>query len=95
MKIRILGPRVLLKPTKKEEKTKGGLLIPDSAKGENKEGEVVEVGSYDIKDKEMPVKKGDKVIYAGFSNNKINIDGEDYYVIDVKDILAVVDDGGE
>ncbi|MDI3543892.1 MAG: chaperonin GroES [Candidatus Woesearchaeota archaeon] len=92
MKIRILGPRVLLKPTKKEEKTKGGLLIPDSAKDDNKEGEVIEVGSYDIKDKEMPVKKGDKVIYSGFSNNKINIDGEDYYVVDVKDILAVVEE---
>ncbi len=90
MDITVLGPRVLLKPVEKEQKTKGGLYIPDSAKNENKEGEVVEVGSYESKDKEMPVKKGDKVIYSGFSDNEITIDGEKYIIVNIKDVLAII-----
>ncbi len=92
MKISPIGERVLIKPTKQEEKTKGGIYIPESAKEEKKEGEVIAVGRY--KDgKELPLKKGDKVIYGGYSSDEIEIDGEKYLFVDFKDILAKIEEG--
>ncbi len=91
MKIKILGSRVLIKPKKNEQKTAGGIYIPDTVKEGNKQGIVEEVGSYDIKGKEFPVKKGDKVIYGGYSSHEIEIDNQKYIIIDVKDILAIVE----
>ena len=70
MKIKPMGERVLIKQHKKEEKTAGGIYIPDSAKEERKEGVVVAVGQY--KDgKELPLKEGDKVLYGGYSSEDI------------------------
>lgn len=87
MNLKPLGERVLIKQAKKEEKTKGGLFIPDTAKEERKEGEVVAVGNF--KDgKELPLKKGDRVLYGGYSSEDFEKDGEKYVFVEFKDILA-------
>ena len=87
MNLKPLGERVLVKLAKKEEKTKGGLYIPDTAKEEKKEGEVVAVGQF--KDgKELPLKKGDRILYGGYSSEDFEKDGEKYVFVEFKDILA-------
>ena len=91
MKIEPMGERVLIKQQKKEEKTSGGSYIPDSSKEERKEGEIVAVGQY--KDgKELPLKKGDKVLYGGYNSDNIEMNGEKYIFIDFKDILAKIEE---
>ncbi len=90
MKIQPMGERVLIKPAKQEEKTKGGIYIPDSAKEERKEGTVESVGKY--KDgKDLPLKKGDKILYGGYSSDEFKIDEEKYMMIDFKDVLAKIE----
>lgn len=90
MKIKPIGEKVLIKQYKKEEKTTGGIYIPDSAKEERKEGEVVAAGQY--KDgKDLPLKQGDKVIYGGYSSEEIEINGEKHIFVDYKDILAKIE----
>jgi chaperonin GroES len=87
MAIKPLGERVLIKPIKNEEKTKGGIYIPDSAKEEKKEGIVVDVGC--LKDgKEIPLKKGDKILYGGYSSDEFEIENQKYIILEYKDILA-------
>lgn len=86
MEVTPIGERVLIKPAKEEEKTKGGLYIPDSAKEKRKEGEVVAVGTKD--GKELPLKKGDRILYGGYSNEEIEVDGEEYVIVEFKDVLA-------
>lgn len=87
MNITPLGERVLLKPLKKEERTKSGLYIPESAREERKEAEVIAVGTTK-EGKELPLKKGDKVLYGGYSNEEFEINNEKYVLIEFKDILA-------
>jgi chaperonin GroES len=87
--IRPIGERVLLKHQKKEEVTKGGIYIPESAQKENKEGIVIAVGTFED-GKELPLKKGDLVIYGGYQSDEIELDGEKYLFVDFKDILATV-----
>lgn len=90
MEITPMGERVLLKPVKQEEKTKGGIYIPESAKEERKEGEVIAAGTY--KDgKDLPLKKGDRIIYGGYSSDEIKIDGEKYIMVEFKDVLAKIE----
>ncbi|RMF05380.1 co-chaperone GroES [Candidatus Woesearchaeota archaeon] len=89
MKVKPLGKRVLLKPSREEEKTKGGIYIPESAKEEKKEGEVIELGN-DLKD--VPLKVGDKVLYGGYSSEEVEIDGEKHVIIDFKDIIAKLEE---
>lgn len=87
MDIKPLGERVLLKPITKEEKTKGGLYIPESAKEERKEGIVEAVGTF--KDgKELPLKKGDRVLYGGYSNEEIELNQQKYVFVEFKSVLA-------
>lgn len=87
MNIKPMGERVLIKPLKQEERTKGGLYIPESAKEEKKEGIVVAAGTH--KDgKELPLKKGDRVLYGGYSSDEIELDGEKHLFVEFKDILA-------
>jgi len=85
-----LGERVLLKQAKaQEEKTKSGLIIPKSS-NEKKEGEVISVGAF--KDgRQLPLKKGDKVLYGGFSNEEIEIEGEKHIIVEFKDIVARIE----
>jgi chaperonin GroES len=89
MNIQPLGERVLIKQHKKEEKTAGGLYIPDSAKEERKEGEVVAVGTY--KDgKPLPLAAGDKVLYGGYSSEDIELDDVKHVFVEFKDVLAKI-----
>jgi len=90
MKIKPLGERVLIKLVKAEEKTAGGIYIPEEAKEEKKQAIVEEVGK--TKDgKELPLKKGDKVLYGGYSSDEFEINNEKYLIIDFKDILAIIE----
>jgi chaperonin GroES len=91
MNIKPVGERVLIKPIKEEEVTSGGIYIPESAQKEKKEGNIVAVGTYED-GKELPVKKGDHVIYGGFQSDEMEMDGEKYLFIDFKDVLAIVEE---
>ena len=90
MKIKPIGERVLIKPKIEEEKTKGGIYIPDTAKENKKEGVIVEVGT-GKDDKPLPLKKGDKILYGGYSSDEFEIDGEKYVILEFKDVLAKIE----
>jgi len=88
MRLTPLGERVVLKPIEGEEKTKSGIYLPKSE--EKKEGIVVEVGM--MKDGRLiPLKRGDRVIYGGFSSEEFEIEGEKHLIIEYKDILARIE----
>ncbi len=89
MKIKPIGKRILIKPVKEEEKTKGGIYIPETAKEKRKQGIVVEVGNIDEKD--FPVKKGDAILYSGYSSEELELDGEKYLIIESKDVIAKIE----
>jgi chaperonin GroES len=88
-----LADRVVIKPIQAEEKTKGGIVLPDTAKDKPQEGEVVAVGPGRILDngtKLTPeVKVGDRVIYSKYSGSEVKIDGEEHLVVREQDILAI------
>ncbi len=90
MKVVPLGERVLIKPIEHEEKTASGIYIPETARENRKEGEVVAVGTLED-GKEMPLKKGDRVLYGGYSHEEIEVDGEKYVIVDYKDVLAKIE----
>lgn len=89
MNIRPLADRVLVKPAAAEEKTVGGIIIPDSAKEKPLKGEIVAIGN-GTKDEEMVVKKGDKVLYGKYAGTEIELDGEKYLIMRQSDILAII-----
>jgi chaperonin GroES len=89
--IKPIGERVLLKHQKKEEVTKGGIYIPESAQQDKKEGIVIAVGTFED-GKELPLKKGDRVIYGGYQADEIEVEDEKYIFVDFKDILATIAD---
>lgn len=89
MKVKPIGERVLIKPVKAEEKTKGGIYIPEEAREEKKQAIVEEVGT--LKEGTMPLKKGDKILYGGYSSDDFMVDGEKYLIIEFKDILARIE----
>jgi len=94
MKIKPLSDRVVIKPTPMEEKTKGGLIVPDTAKEKPVIGEVVAVGPGKVSEdgkKIMPeVKVGDKVLYGKYSGTEVTVDGEEYLIMREADIFAIV-----
>ena len=87
MNIRPLGERVLIKPVKYEEKTKSGIYLPKDAEKEKKEGIVEEVGTFND-GKSLPLSKGDKILYGGYSNEEFELNGENFIFVDFKDVLA-------
>ena len=87
MNIKPIGERVLIKPAHEEEITLGGIYIPDTAKEKKKQGIVLEVGNMKD-DKEFPVKKGDAILYSGYSSDEVEVDGEEYIIISLKDVIA-------
>lgn len=89
MNIRPLADRVLIKPAAAEEKTLGGIIIPDSAKGKPLKGEIVAVGN-GTKDEEMVVKVGDNVLYGKYAGTEIELDGEKYLIMRQADVLAII-----
>jgi chaperonin GroES len=94
MNIKPLEDRVILKPTEAEEKTSGGIIIPDNAKEKPQQGEVVAVGPGKVSDKgekiAMTLKKGDKVLYGKYSGTEVSVDGSDYLILRESDVLAVL-----
>lgn len=93
MKVNPLSNRVLVKALPAEEVSKGGIILPDSAKEKPQEAEVIAVGPGKIEDGkkiEMTVKVGDKVIYSKYSGDEIKIDGVEYTIIEEEKILAII-----
>ena len=94
MNLKPLADRVVVKPLVKEEVTKGGLVIPDTAKEKPQEGEIVAVGpgkpADDAKRIEMDVKKGDRVIYAKYSGTEWKYENQEYLILRESDILAKI-----
>ena len=95
MNIRPLQDRVILKRVKEEEKTKGGIIIPDTAKEKPIEGEVVAVGNGKLLDdgtvKALDVKVGDRVLFGKYSGTEVKLDGEERLIVREDDILAVLE----
>ncbi len=89
MNIKPLADRVLVKPAPAEEKTAGGIIIPDTAKEKPLQGEVLAVGN-GTKDEEMVLKAGDKVLYGKYSGTEVELDGEKYLIMRQSDVLAVL-----
>lgn len=95
MKIRPLNDRVLVKRLEGEEVTKGGIIIPDSAKEKPIEGEIVATGSGKLNDKgervAIDLKVGDKVLFSKYGGTEVKLDGEDYLIMREDDILGVME----
>jgi chaperonin GroES len=95
MKVRPLNDRILVKRLEEEETTKGGIIIPDSAKEKPAEGEVIAVGKGKLNDKgdriEMDVKVGDRVLFSKYGGTDVKFDGVDHLIMREDDILAIVE----
>lgn len=95
MAVKPLSDRVLVEILESEEKTKGGIILPDTAKKEKSEGKVVETGPGKTlesgKVQPMGVKKGDKVLFGKYSGDELEMDGKKYKIISSDDILAVIE----
>ncbi len=95
MAVRPLDDRVVIQPLEAEEKTQGGIVLPDSAKEKPTKGKVVSVGEGKLLDSgkraEMLVKKGDMVLYGKYAGTEITVGGKDYLILKETDILAKID----
>jgi len=95
MKIRPLHDRVIVKRIKEEETTKGGIIIPDTAKEKPSEGKVIAVGNGKLLEngtlKPLEVKKGDKVLFGKYAGTEVKIDGEEHLIMREDDIIAIVE----
>lgn len=93
-KIRPLGDRLVVRRLTEEEKTKGGIIIPDSAKEKPQEGEVIAVGNGKVlesgKVQTLDVKAGDKILFSKYSGTEVKMDGEEWLVVREDDVLGVV-----
>lgn len=93
--VRPLGDRVLVKPIEQEERTKGGIVLPDTAKEKPQVGEVVAVGTGRLLENgqrvPLEVKVGDRIIYAKYGGTEVKLDGVEYLILRESDILAVQD----
>ena len=95
MKVRPLQDRILVKRIEEEETTKGGIIIPDTAKEKPSEGKVIAVGNGKVTDdgklQPLDVKKGDKVLFSKYGGTEVNIEGEEHLIIREDDVLGVVE----
>ena len=95
MKIRPLHDRLIVKRLEEEEKTKGGIIIPDTAKEKPIEGKVNAVGqgrmNKDGKKVPMDVKKGDRILFAKYAGTEVKIDGEEHLMMREDDVLAIIE----
>ena len=93
-KLRPLGDRVVIQPTPREEMTKSGIVLPDTAKEKPQEGKIVAAGPGRLTDEgkrePMDVKEGDTVLYAKYAGTEFKIEGEELLIVSQKDILAIV-----
>jgi chaperonin GroES len=95
VKIRPLHDRILIKRIEEEEKTKGGIIIPDTAKEKPQEGRVVAVGKgkvdEDGKVRPLDVKAGDRVLFSKYSGSEVKLEGDDHLIIREDDVLAILE----
>jgi chaperonin GroES len=93
MKIRPLQDRILVKRIDEEETTKGGIIIPDSAKEKPSEGKVIAAGKGKVKEdgtvQPLDVKKGDRILFSKYAGTEVNVDGEEHLIIREDDVLGV------
>ncbi len=96
MKVRPLADRLVVKRIEEEEKTKGGIIIPDAAKEKPQEGRVAAVGDGKVLDNgqksPLTVKVGDKILFGKYSGTEIKIDGEEHLILREDDVLAIIED---
>ena len=90
MKIKPLADRVLISPAAAEEKTVGGIIIPDSAKEKPLRGEIIAIGN-GTKDEAMVLKTGDTVLYGKYAGTELELDNEKYLIMRQSDVLAVIE----
>jgi chaperonin GroES len=95
MKIRPLADKVLVERVEAENKTSGGIVLPDTAKEKPQKGKIVSVGEGKILDdgtrKKMQVKKGDLVLFTSYAGTEVKIDGKEHLIMDESDIMAVIE----
>ena len=95
MKLKPLGEKILVKRLEAEDVTKGGIVLPDSAKEKPKRGKIVAVGGGKLLDdgsrSELQVKKGDEVIFTSYAGTEVKVEGDEYLIMDQSDVLAVVE----
>lgn len=94
MALRPLGDRIVVKVIDKEEKTKGGIVLPDTAKEKPQKGEVIAVGTGEIIDGQrvpLEVKVGDKIIFSKYAGTEVKIDDQEYLILKQSDVLAVIE----
>jgi len=95
MKIRPLQDRVIVQRVQEEEKTKGGIIIPDTAKEKPQEGKVIAVGKGKLGDDgkvtPLDVKAGDKILFGKYSGTEVKLNGEEYLIMREEDILGVIE----
>ncbi|MGZ3525016.1 MAG: co-chaperone GroES [Thermodesulfobacteriota bacterium] len=95
MKIRPLQDRVIVRRLEEEEKTKGGIIIPDTAKEKPQEGKVIAVGKGKVTEEgkviPLDVKPGDKILFGKYSGTEIKIDGEEHLIMREEDILGIIE----
>ena len=95
MNIRPLQDRIVVKRIEEEEKTAGGIIIPDTAKEKPQEGKVVAVGKGKLSDEgklqKLDVKKGDRILFGKYSGNEITMDGTEYLILREEDVLGVIE----
>ncbi len=94
MKLRPLQDRILVQRVEEEEKTKGGIIIPDTAKEKPAEGKVAAVGKGKVDENGKPipmeVKKGDRILFGKYSGTEIKIEGEEYLIMREDDVLGII-----
>jgi len=94
MKVRPLHDRILIKRVEEEQKTAGGIIIPDTAKEKPQEGKVIAVGNGRLTDEgkviPLEVSVGDRILFGKYSGSEINLDGEEHLIIREEDVLAVL-----
>jgi len=94
MALKPLGDRLVVRPLDAQEKTKSGLVLPDTAKEKPQEAKVIAVGAGRLLDdgtlKPLEIKHGDRVLYGKYSGAEVNVEGEDYLILREDDVLAVV-----
>jgi len=95
MNLRPLGDRVILQRAEAEEKTAGGILLPESAKDKPKEGKILAVGDGKLLDDgsraKMHVKVGDRVLFSSYAGTEVKVHGDEYLIMSESDILAIID----
>ncbi len=96
MKIRPLQDRVIVKRLAEEEKTKGGIIIPDTAKEKPQEGKVIAVGKGKVADDgkliKLDVKAGDRILFSKYAGTEVKIDGEEHLIMREDDVLAIIEE---